>query len=138
MKLKIASVLVALLIALGLSETVSAESILYKGKACLEIGNIKGKGSVTCEGEGGHCYGKAGCRFESGDTVQILLRFRNLALGKHTVTTNYGESHFSNNSESWSYWFSIKNASNGYNDVKVNLDGRYVGKVNFCVNCPLE
>jgi hypothetical protein len=54
------------------------ESYVHSVKACLEIGNIEGKGNVTCEGDGSHNYENGGVTFHDKDTIWILVRMQNL------------------------------------------------------------
>jgi hypothetical protein len=127
---------------------------LIEAKACLRVGNTE-MGPVTCEGEGGHNFGRTVKTFCSDDSITILLRFRNLPTGKHTLRTEYyvynneednynGEDKydetysFSNNDESWDYWFQARARESGGWKVKVFLDEyKQLGEdkdIEYCVN----
>jgi hypothetical protein len=117
----------------------SSKAQLIEAKACLNIGNINGDGPCTCEGEGGHNYGKAGRRFESKDkTIFILVRFRGLPPGKHKLKARTYERdstgrfvwqkkhdkslEFSNKSPAWAFWFPAAAKGPGTWKVEVFLD----------------
>jgi hypothetical protein len=144
--------IVIALVGLG-SLQASAQSFpqIHQIQACLEIGNIKGAGDVTCIGEDGHDNGKAGKTFRTGDRIFILVRFRGLPVGKHRLHVFYflvgrdGQERrkatkdltFTNRSEGWAYWFPAEFRQTGKWKVIV-AEGNLQGVKRYCVNCPGE
>ncbi len=135
----------------------SNKPILFEAIACLQIGNIQGQGPVICEGEGGRNFGKAGKSFLHEDNIFILLRFRNLNTGNHTLRTRvylynnnlhryewqkqYDKTYqFINSQKSWAYWFPATARESGQWKIEVFLDNwPWFGKdVDYCVNCAMD
>jgi hypothetical protein len=114
-------------------------------QACNQIGNITGDLPVKCIGEGGGKNGFWGRRPE------ILVRFRGLPVGNHTLKTRYyaydnsrfkwaGNKYdqimsFRNNQPNWAFWFSAVAEPGEINfgttpyKVEIYLDGRWHGDV---------
>lgn len=124
---------------------------LHEGQTCLSIGNIKGEGPVTCKGPGGHNYGKAGTRFETGDKIYILLRLRNLTPGEHSFRARFRRGQkvavklhrmfkSDDSDSSWAYWLAVpaKAKESGSWTVDIMLDGIEMGPIRYGVDTILE
>lgn len=132
---------------------------LWKVQVCRRIGNIEGAGNVTCEGEDGRNFGKAGRGFLKGDQVWILMRFKRFPLGSKTYSAIYSRQgsdgryyNFSNNkrewkqtntSSGWAIWFPASYRDNGNWQVKIavrgaDLPGQILGEAEYNVGGPFE
>lgn len=131
---------------------------LVELEVCQRIGNINGQGPVTCIGQGGRNFGKAGRGFLNGDDVWILMRFRRLPLGEKTASVHYNkimdgrwksfsqnkrEWNFTNSSPSWAHWFKAHYKTPGSWRVNVSARGsdlpRYIlGSVEYTVGGPFD
>jgi len=108
-------------------------------EVCLGV-QSSGADQLTCVGQDGHCVGKGGCTFYDKDTIYIILRFKNLAPGQHTIFTEYfrydqkaqgyvaqrprlyQNFSFSNNRPVWTYYFRAAAKKGGSWKVMINLD----------------
>ena len=118
---------------------------LQSAEACLSIGHTAASDPhpASCEGPGGHNFGKAGSTFNGGEDVWILLDFTKLPQGDHTVQTReHGKAidtrHFKNSSADWRFWFRSSETGAGLHTLNVVLDGTSLGSVHYCIDCPLE
>ncbi|MGA9379453.1 MAG: DUF1036 domain-containing protein [Phormidium sp.] len=122
------------------------QSPVWSIQACSAIGNIEGNLPVTCVGEGG---GKNGFW---GRKPIILVRFRNLPLGTHSIRARYYAYNrsqgrylwtrgrddqnikFTNQMENWAFWFpaTARPGEGGVNfNVDIILDGAWRGSLRY-------
>jgi|GEM_PF-2464453 len=115
-------------------------------QACSAIGNIQGNLPVTCVGEGG---GKSGFW---GRKPTILVRFRNLPRGNHTLYARYYAYNpsqgnylwtrgkhdqnlkFTNQVENWAFWFpgTARPGEGGFAfNIDIILDGAWRGSIRY-------
>lgn len=133
-------------------------NVLREIETCRDIGNVTGTGPVECVGPGGWNFGKAGRSFKKGDKVMILSRFQRLHPGNKEIIAVYSHAeggkfvNFSNNKkvlkfkndmENWAFWFPAHFTKDGRWRVNLaiagkGLTGQVIGRVEYCINCPLE
>lgn len=122
----------------GLSAMEEVERPVWVIRACREIGNMGTDLPVVCEGEGGGEQGFV------NNLPKILIRFRDLPRGAHTLTVNYRTSGtdrlldrnimpFENDSESWALWFETTVSVENHSRIMVDLElnGKEVGRVSY-------
>lgn len=134
---------------------------LWSAETCRAIGNIRGRGSVTCVGSGGRDLGKAGPGFSSSEKIFVLLRFKRLPLGPKTLEALYTHNNtiskkiikFTNNNKNWALWFPVPapqrtrgrwRAEVYFDPYESYLAGQaagglqVLGTLEYCVNCARE
>jgi hypothetical protein len=119
--------------------------VVVEARSCRRIGNGRGPGGVTCEGEGGRELAKAGSGFLPGDDVWLLVRFRNLPIGQHRLRvalsgrtarpTSPGQViAFTNAQEDWTMWTALQEKRAGRWTAHLELDDEIrLLPVHYCV-----